>query len=99
VLRLSAPRVIVYSSFMSTEPPSEARSGGLWPGRLVQGKFSRTTGSAMGPLVGSVDSAGRFATVLQCVEEDVRHVLVGESVDRGAPVAFHLNQAGCPQGA
>ncbi len=64
-----------------------------------QGRFSRTTGPITGPSVSSVDSPGRFAAVLQCVEEDVRHVFVGEWVDRGAPVAFHLHQAGYPQGA
>ena len=57
------------------------------------------TGPITGPLVSPVDSLGRFAAVLKCVEEDVCHVLVGESVDRGASVAFHLHQAGCPQGA
>jgi|LakMenE01Jun11ns_1017448.scaffolds.fasta_scaffold9865935_4 hypothetical protein len=91
--------VIVYSSNMSTEGSSEARSGGQRPGRLGTGKIQSDTGPITGPLVSPVDSLGRFAAVLKCVEEDVCHVLVGESVDRGASVAFHLHQAGCPQGA
>lgn len=91
--------VIVYSSNMSTERSSEVRPGGQRPGRSGTGKNQSDTGPVTGPLVSSVNSLGRFAAVLQCVEEDVRDVLVGESVDRGAPVAFHLHQAGCPQGA